>query len=388
MGISTGRFGQFGGRFVPETLMGPLLELEKEFLKARRDPVFKQELDFYLKNYCGRPTPLYFAKNLSRTYGVKIYLKREDLNPTGAHKITNCLGQALLAKRLGKRRLIAETGAGQHGIAVATVAALFGLECTIFMGEIDMKRQAPNLSKMRLLGAEIIKVISGTRTLKDATNEAMRDWVTNIQSSHYLIGSAVGPHPYPLMVRDFQAVIGKEVKKQIRKLERRLPDYLVACIGGGSSSIGLFHPFIKEKRVKMIGVEAAGQGPNTPFHALSLQKGKPGIFHGAYTYVLQDEEGQILNSHSISAGLDYPGVGPELAYLVERGKILVRGVSDKLALEAFNEVARLEGIIPALESSHAVAWVKNFKQFKNGEIVVINLSGRGDKDISFGEIVK
>lgn len=388
MGRSTGQFGQFGGRFVPETLMDPLLELEKEYLKARRDPVFKQELDSYLKNYCGRPTPLYLAENLSRAYGVKIYLKREDLNHTGAHKINNCLGQALLAKRLGKRRLIAETGAGQHGIAVATVAALFGLECTIFMGEIDMKRQAPNLSRMRLLGAEVIKVTSGTRTLKDATNEAMRDWVTNIQNSHYLIGSAVGPHPYPLMVRDFQAVIGKEVKKQIRKLERRLPDYLVACIGGGSNSIGLFHPFLKEKGVRMVGVEAAGQGRNTPFHALSLQKGKPGIFHGAYTCVLQDEEGQILNSHSISAGLDYPGVGPELTYLMKQGKIMVSGASDKLAREAFYDLARLEGIIPALESSHAVAWVKNFKQFKKNQIIVINLSGRGDKDISYGEAAK
>lgn len=386
MGISTGQFGQFGGRFVPETLMGPLLELEKEYLKARRDPVFKQELDFYLKNYCGRPTPLYLAENLSRAYGVKIYLKREDLNHTGAHKITNCLGQALLAKRLGKKRLIAETGAGQHGMAVATVAALFGLECTIYMGEIDMRRQAPNLPKMRLLGAEVVKVTSGSRTLKDATNEAMRDWVTNIRSSHYLIGSAVGPHPYPLMVRDFQSVIGREVKSQILKLEGRLPDYLVACIGGGSNSIGLFHPFLKEKGVKMVGVEAAGKGQNTPFHALSLQKGKLGIFHGAYTYVLQDEDGQILNSHSISAGLDYPGVGPELAYLMEQGRILVSGVSDKLALEAFNEVAKLEGIIPAMESSHAVAWVKDFKRFKYGEMVVINLSGRGDKDISFGEV--
>lgn len=386
MGISTGKFGRFGGRFVPETLMGPLLELEKEYLKARRDPVFKQELDFYLKNYCGRPTPLYLAENLSRAYGVKIYLKREDLNHTGAHKITNCLGQALLAKRLGKKRLIAETGAGQHGMAVATVAALFGLECTIYMGEIDMRRQAPNLPKMRLLGAEVVKVTSGSRTLKDATNEAMRDWVTNIRSSHYLIGSAVGPHPYPLMVRDFQSVIGREVKSQILKLEGRLPDYLVACIGGGSNSIGLFHPFLKEKGVKMVGVEAAGKGQNTPFHALSLQKGKLGIFHGAYTYVLQDEDGQILNSHSISAGLDYPGVGPELAYLMEQGRILVSGVSDKLALEAFNEVAKLEGIIPAMESSHAVAWVKDFKRFKYGEMVVINLSGRGDKDISFGEV--
>lgn len=386
MGLSSGKFGRFGGRYVPETLMGPLLELEREFYAARQDPAFKKEFEFYLKNYCGRPTPLFFAGNLSRVYGVKIYLKREDLNHTGAHKITNCLGQALLAKRLGKKRLIAETGAGQHGIAVATVAALFGLECTIYMGEIDMKRQALNLSKMRLLGAEIIKVTSGSRTLKDATNEAMRDWVTNVRTSHYLLGSAVGPHPYPLMVREFQSVIGREVKKQIRKIEGRLPDYLVACIGGGSNSIGLFHPFLKEKGVKKIGVEAAGRGQETPFHALSLLKGKLGIFHGAYTYVLQDEDGQILNSYSISAGLDYPGVGPELAFLVETGKILVDSVDDELALEAFNEVARFEGIIPAMESSHAVAWVKKFKKFKKGEIVVVNLSGRGDKDISIEEV--
>lgn len=386
MGLSSGKFGRFGGRYVPETLMGPLLELEREFYAARQDPAFKKEFEFYLKNYCGRPTPLFFAENLSRVYGVKIYLKREDLNHTGAHKITNCLGQALLAKRLGKKRLIAETGAGQHGIAVATVAALFGLECTIYMGEIDMKRQALNLSKMRLLGAEIIKVTSGSRTLKDATNEAMRDWVTNVRTSHYLLGSAVGPHPYPLMVREFQSVIGREVKKQIRKIEGRLPDYLVACIGGGSNSIGLFHPFLKEKGVKKIGVEAAGRGQETPFHALSLLKGKLGIFHGAYTYVLQDEDGQILNSYSISAGLDYPGVGPELAFLVETGKILVDSVDDELALEAFNEVARFEGIIPAMESSHAVAWVKKFKKFKKGEIVVVNLSGRGDKDISIEEV--
>lgn len=386
MGLSSGKFDRFGGRYVPETLMGPLLELEREFYAARQDPVFKKEFEFYLKNYCGRPTPLFFAENLSRAYGVKIYLKREDLNHTGAHKITNCLGQALIAKRLGKKRLIAETGAGQHGIAVATVAALFGLECTIYMGEVDMKRQALNLSKMRLLGAEIIKVTSGSRTLKDATNEAMRDWVTNVRTSHYLLGSAVGPHPYPLMVREFQSVIGREVKKQIRKIEGRLPDYLVACIGGGSNSIGLFHPFLKEKGVKKIGVEAAGKGQETSFHALSLLKGKLGIFHGAYTYVLQDEDGQILNSYSISAGLDYPGVGPELAFLVETGKILVDSVDDELALEAFNEVARLEGIIPAMESSHAVAWVKKFKKFKKGEIVIVNLSGRGDKDISIKEV--
>mgnify|MGYP000586758672 FL=1 len=386
MGLSSGKFGKFGGRFVPETLMGPLIELEREFYVARRDPAFRKEFDYYLKNYCGRPTPLFYAENLSQVYKVKLYLKREDLNPTGAHKITNCLGQALLAKRLGKKRLIAETGAGQHGIAVATVAALFGLECTIYMGEADMKRQALNLSKMRLLGAEVIKVTSGSKTLKDATNEAMRDWVTNVRTSHYLLGSAVGPHPYPLMVREFQSVIGKEVKKQIKKKEGRLPDYLVACIGGGSNSIGLFHSFLKENGVKKIGVEAAGKGQNTSFHALSLLKGKLGIFHGAYTYVLQNEEGQILDSYSISAGLDYPGVGPELVYLMKAGKILVEGVDDQLALEAFNDLARWEGIIPSLESSHAVAWVKKFEGFKKGEIVIVNLSGRGDKDIAINEV--
>ena len=386
MGLSTGKFGRFGGRYVPETLMGPLLELERAFYEAQKDPVFKKEFEFYLKNYCGRPTPLFLAENLSQVYSLKIYLKREDLNHTGAHKITNCLGQALIARRLGKKRLIAETGAGQHGLAVATVAALFGLECTIYMGELDMKRQALNLSKMSLLGAEVVKVTSGSKTLKDATNEAMRDWVTNVCTSHYLLGSAVGPHPYPLMVREFQSVIGREVKRQMKKKEGRLPDYLVACIGGGSNSIGLFHPFLKEKGIIMVGVEAAGKGQDTPYHALSLLKGKLGVFHGALTYVLQDEDGQILNSHSISAGLDYPGVGPEIAYLVERGKIQVDSVDDEQALEAFHEVARLEGIIPAMESSHALAWVKKFKKFIKGEIIVINLSGRGDKDISINEV--
>ncbi|MGQ9617933.1 MAG: tryptophan synthase subunit beta [Candidatus Aminicenantia bacterium] len=381
-----GRFGRFGGRFVPETLMGPLLEIEREFFMAIKDPSFKKEFEFYLKNYCGRPTPLYFAENLSKEYGVKIYLKREDLNPTGAHKITNCIGQALLAKRLGKRRLIAETGAGQHGIAVATVAALFGFKCTIYMGELDMERQAFNLFKMRLLGADIVKVSSGSKTLKDATNEAMRDWVTNVKDSHYLLGSAVGPHPYPLMVREFQAIIGNEVKKQIKKRENKSPDYLVACIGGGSNAIGLFYPFLKEKNTKMIGVEAEGRGKETSHHALSLLKGRIGIFHGAFTYVLQDEYGQILNSHSIAAGLDYPGVGPEISFLFERGRVIVDSVDDSLAIDAFNDLARCEGIIPAMESAHAIAWVKKFKSFKKENIVVINLSGRGDKDIKYGEV--
>ncbi len=381
MGKSIGKFGRFGGRFVPETLMGPLLDLEQEFLKARRDPSFKEEFEFYLRNYCGRPTPLYFARNLSENYGVKIYLKREDLNPTGAHKITNCIGQAIIAKRMGKKRIVAETGAGQHGIAVATTASLFGFECTIYMGEIDMERQYPNLLKMKLLGAEVIKVSSGSKTLKDATNEAMRDWVANVKDTHYLLGSAVGPHPYPIMVRDFQSVIGKEVKKQIKKYENRFPDILVACIGGGSNAIGLFHPFLKEKNVKMVGVEAEGKGKETPFHALSLLKGNEGIFHGSLTYVLQDEEGQVRNSHSISAGLDYPGVGPEISYLFQKGRIIVDCVNDCLAMEAFNDLAKLEGIIPALESAHGLGWIKKIKNFKGGEIVVVNLSGRGEKDL-------
>lgn len=381
MGKSIGKFGRFGGRFVPETLMGPLLDLEQEFLKARRDPSFKEEFKFYLKNYCGRPTPLYFARNLSRKYGVKIYLKREDLNPTGAHKITNCIGQAIIAKRMGKKRIVAETGAGQHGIAVATTASLFGFECTIYMGETDMERQYPNLLKMKLLGAEVIKVSSGSKTLKDATNEAMRDWVSRVKDTHYLLGSAVGPHPYPIMVRDFQSIIGMEVKKQIKEYENRFPDILVACIGGGSNAIGLFHPFLKKKNVKMVGVEAEGKGKETPFHALSLLKGSEGIFHGSLTYVLQDEEGQVHNSHSISAGLDYPGVGPEISSLFQKGRIIIDCVNDCLALEAFNDLAKLEGIIPALESAHGLGWIKKVKNFKGGEIVVVNLSGRGEKDL-------
>ncbi|MGC8893076.1 MAG: tryptophan synthase subunit beta [Candidatus Saccharicenans sp.] len=381
MGLSTGKFGEFGGRFVPETLMGPLLELEKEFFSAQKDPVFKKELEFYLRNYCGRPTPLYLAENLSRAYGVKIYLKREDLNHTGAHKITNCLGQAILAKRLGKRRLVAETGAGQHGVAVATVAALLGFECTIYMGEKDIERQAVNVKKMQLLGAEVLEVKTGSKTLKEATDEAMRDWVTNARTSHYLLGSAVGPHPYPLMVRTFQSIIGREVKKQIKSFERRLPDYLVACVGGGSNALGLFYPFVKEKKVKMVAVEAAGQGGDTPYHALSLMKGRKGILHGAFTYFLQDKDGQVLNSHSVSAGLDYPGVGPEIAFWVASGRVVADQVNDQEALAVFREVTRLEGIISALESCHALAWVKK-KRFNQGEVVVVNLSGRGDKDLN------
>ncbi len=384
MGQSLGKFGIFGGRFVPETLMEALIELERNYSKLRKDPAFKEEFHFYLKNYCGRPTPLFFAKNLSNEYGVKIYLKREDLNPTGSHKITNCIGQAIIAKRLGKKRLIAETGAGQHGVAVATTASLFGFQCTIYMGEVDMERQATNLLKMRLLGAEVIKVTSGSKTLKDATNEAMRDWVHNVRDSHYLLGSVVGPHPYPMMVRDFQSIIGKETKKQIKRLENRLPNFLVACIGGGSNSIGLFYPFLREREVNLIGVEAEGKGKETPFNALSILRGKLGIFHGAMTYVLQDEDGQILNSHSIAAGLDYPGVGPEISFLAEKRRIIVDCVNDEVALEAFRDLSRLEGIFPATESSHAIGWIKKFKRFRGDEIVIVNLSGRGDKDISLG----
>jgi tryptophan synthase beta chain len=385
MGKLIGKFGIFGGRFVPETLMNPLIELEREFLIARKDPSFKKEFEFYLRNYCGRPTPLYFAKNLSNAYGVKIYLKREDLNPTGAHKITNCIGQALIARRMGKKRLVAETGAGQHGIAVATVASLFGLECTIYMGEVDMKRQLPNVKKMKLLGAEVVKVTSGSRTLKDATNEAIRDWVKNVKNTHYLLGSAVGPHPYPIMVREFQSIIGKEVKKQIVKLEKRLPDFLVACIGGGSNAIGLFYPFLKKKNIKLVGVEAEGKGKETNFHALTLLKGSPGIFHGALTMILQDEDGQILNSYSVSAGLDYPGVGPEISYLFQKGRIIVDCINDNIAMEVFKEISYLEGIIPAMESSHAIGWIKMYKKFKGEELVIANLSGRGDKDIFIKE---
>lgn len=387
MGLSKTKYGQFGGRFVPETLMEPLLELERAFLAARRDRDFKKELDFYFNNYCGRPTPLYLASNLSRAYGLKVYLKREDLNHTGAHKINNCLGQALLARRMGKKRLIAETGAGQHGLAVATVAAIFSFECTIYMGEMDIKRQSENVRKMELLGAEVVEVSAGSKTLKEATSEAMRDWAAHPQDSYYLLGSAVGPHPYPLMVRTFQSIIGRETKKQILAAEGRLPDYLVACIGGGSNAIGFFYPFLNEKRVKLIGVEAAGKGISSSHHALSLLRGKTGIFHGAYTRFLQDDEGQVLNSHSVSAGLDYPGVGPEIAFLVQKGRIEVSGVTDEEALKAFREIASGEGIIAALESCHALAWLDEQRNFASDRIAVVNLSGSGLKDLKDREFM-
>ena len=381
-----GKFGVFGGRFVPETLMENLLELEQAYLESRDDPSFSKEFQYYLTHYVGRPTPLYFARNLSEKYKCKIYLKREDLCHTGAHKINNCLGQALLTKRLGKKRIVAETGAGQHGVATATACALLGIECVIYMGEKDYARQAPNQLRMRILGARIIKVKAGSRTLKEAINEAIRDWVTNAKTTHYLIGSIVGPHPYPTMVRDFQSVIGREVRKQILSLEGRLPDFLIACVGGGSNSIGLFHPFLGEEKVKMIGVEAGGRGEKLGEHSATLCRGTPGVLHGSYSYLLQDEEGQVLPTHSISAGLDYPGVGPELSYLKDTGRVSFDNVTDEEALEAFWELSSLEGIIPALESAHAVAYLKRLvRELDRDSLVVINISGRGDKDLNIIE---
>ncbi len=377
-----GKFGSFGGRFVPETLMENLIELEKKYLQLKTDSSFKKEFHHYLTHYVGRPTPLYFAKNLSKKYKCKIYLKREDLCHTGAHKINNCLGQSLLAKKMGKKRIVAETGAGQHGVATATVSDLFGMKCVIYMGEKDFLRQAPNQIKMETLGAQVIKVTSGSKTLKEAINEAIRDWVTNVNTTHYLIGSVVGPHPYPLMVRDFQSVIGEEVKSQILSLEGRLPDFLVACVGGGSNSLGLFYPFLMEKKVKLTGVEGGGKGMHPGNHAATLAKGTPGILHGSYSYLLQDTEGQISPTHSISAGLDYPGVGPELSYLKDTGRVKIKGVSDQEALDAFWELSKLEGIIPALEAAHALAYIKRLvSEINTQSVVVVNLSGRGDKDL-------
>jgi len=378
-----GYYGQFGGRFVPETLMSAIFELENFYKKLRADKNFKRELSFYLKNYAGRPTPLYFAKNLSRKFGEKIYLKREDLCHTGAHKINNALGQVLLAKKMGKTRIIAETGAGQHGVAVATVCALFGLKCDVYMGDEDIKRQALNVFRMKLLGANVVPVHSGSRTLKDAINEAMRDWVTNVRTTYYLLGSCVGPHPYPLIVRDFQSVIGKEAKRQILKIEKQLPDYLLACVGGGSNSIGLFHPFYDDKNVKFIGVEAGGLGLSSGKHSASLECGKIGVLHGTKSFVLQDKNGQILPTHSVSAGLDYPGVGPEHSFYKQTERASYVSVTDAEALNGFKLLSESEGIIPALESAHAIAYLSKLKA-KN-KIVVVCLSGRGDKDI---EIVK
>lgn len=378
-----GRFGRFGGRYVPETLMEALSKLEENYLRLKDDPSFKHELDYMLREYAGRPTPLYYAENLTRRVGgAKIYLKREDLLHSGAHKINNTLGQGLLAKRMGKRRVIAETGAGQHGVATAMACAVLGLKCEIYMGEIDMERQKMNVQRMRLLGAEVHPVKSGSRTLKDAINEAIRDWVTNVETTYYLLGSCVGPHPYPMIVRDFQSVIGIEMKRQILEKEGRLPDYIVACVGGGSNAIGMFHPFIQDEGVKLIGVEAGGEGMELGKHSASLVRGSEGVLHGALTYVLQDDDGQIAATHSIAAGLDYPAVGPEHAYLKETGRAEYFTVTDEEALQAFLLLSRTEGILPALESAHALAYaVKLAENLSEDEIIIVNLSGRGDKDL-------
>ena len=378
-----GRFGVYGGRYVPETLVSALEELERAYEKAKRDRKFQARLDDLLRSYAGRPTPLFFARRLTEKLGgAKIYLKREDLLHTGAHKINNCLGQALLAERMGKRRIIAETGAGQHGVATATVCALFGFECVVYMGTEDMRRQELNVFRMRLLGAEVRGVESGSRTLKDAINEAMRDWVTNVRTTHYLLGSVLGAHPYPTMVRDFQIVIGREARAQILKAEARLPTAIIACVGGGSNSIGIFHHFIKDKRVKLIGVEAGGRGELLGDHAARFRGGSPGVLQGTFSYVLQDDAGQIANTHSVSAGLDYPSIGPEHAWLKDSGRAEYVPASDEEALEGCTLLARTEGIIPALESAHAIAEVaKRAPKMKKSEIVIVNVSGRGDKDI-------
>lgn len=380
---ANGRYGMYGGQFVPETVMPALAELEEYYLRLKDDAGFQSELKRYLTEYAGRPTRLYFAEKLTAHYGhARIYLKREDLLHTGAHKINNAIGQALLARRMGKSRVIAETGAGQHGVATATVAALFGMKCSIFMGEEDMERQALNVFRMRLLGSEVVPVTSGSGTLKDATTEAIRSWVTNIRDTHYIIGSVVGPHPYPLIVRDFQSVIGEEVKVQMEKTAGRQPDYLVACVGGGSNAMGLFYPYHQEKSVVKIGVEAAGRGLDTAEHAASLTLGRPGVLHGAYSYLLQNEDGQVIPAYSVSAGLDYPGVGPEHSYFKDSGIVRYQAVTDGEALDAFRRLSELEGIIPALESSHALAYLeKLLPQTSRDDIVVVCLSGRGDKDV-------
>jgi len=380
---TAGHFGQFGGKFVPETLMPVLLELEKAYQEFKNDKTFKEEFDYYLREYVGRPNPLYFAEKLTkRLGGAKIYLKREDLNHTGAHKINNTIGQGLLAKRMGKKRVIAETGAGQHGVATATVAALMGMECEVFMGEEDIHRQSLNVFRMKLLGATVTPVLSGTATLKDAMNEALRNWVTHVKSTFYVIGTTAGPHPYPMMVRDFQAVIGRETKLQHEKAEGRLPDYLVAAVGGGSNAMGLFYTFLKEEAVRMVGVEAAGYGISSGKHAAPLCAGKVGVLHGNKTYLLQDDAGQIANAHSISAGLDYPGVGPEHSWLKDTGRADYVSITDEEAMEGFRVLTEEEGILPALESSHAIAHVlKLAPTLPQDKTIVVCLSGRGDKDI-------
>jgi len=378
-----GHFGAYGGRYISETLMPAVLELEKAYNHWKKDPAFKKELAFYMKEYVGRPTPLYLAERLSdKVGGARIYLKREDLCHTGAHKINNTIGQILLAKRMGKTRIIAETGAGQHGVATATVAAMFGFPCEVYMGSEDIERQAPNVFRMRLLGTKVRSVTSGSHTLKDAMNEAIRDWVTNVRDTFYIIGSVAGPHPYPMIVRDFQAIIGREARRQVKALTRGLPDLLIACVGGGSNAMGLFYPFLNDKNVAMTGVEAAGSGIRTGKHAASITAGTPGVLHGSKTYLLQDKFGQIRHTHSVSAGLDYPGVGPEHSYLHDTGRVNYTTITDKEALRAFRELTLEEGIIPALESSHAVAYaMKAAKKMDKKSTIIVNLSGRGDKDL-------
>ncbi|MGC8554297.1 MAG: tryptophan synthase subunit beta [Candidatus Acidulodesulfobacterium sp.] len=372
-----GHFGEYGGRYISETLMPAVIELEKFYKKIRNDKEFIKDFKYYLKNYVGRPSPLYFAERLSKVYDAEIFLKREDLNHTGAHKINNTIGQALLAVRMGKKRIIAETGAGQHGVATATVCALFGLDCEVFMGKKDVERQKQNVFRMELLGAKVNSVEAGSQTLKDAMNEAIRDWITNIHTTYYMIGTVAGPHPYPLIVRDFQSVIGKEVLKQLNKL----PDILIACVGGGSNAIGLFYPFLKYDGIKIYAVEAGGYGIETGMHAASITGGKPGVLHGNKTYLLQDEFGRIKDAHSIAAGLDYPGIGPEHSYFADEKRIIFDSVTDEEAVEAFQKLCKLEGIIPALESSHAIAYLEKIKKEIKGKTLVINLSGRGDKDM-------
>src|SRR6201990_2076585 len=385
-----GHFGLYGGRFVAETLMPLILDLERAYTEARKDPGFKKQMDGHLKNYVGRPSSLYFAERLTAHFGgAKIYLKREDLNHTGAHKVNNVLGQIMLARRMGKPRVIAETGAGMHGVATATLCAKFGLECVVYMGSVDVARQQPNVLRMKALGATVVPVVSGARTLKDAMNEALRDWVTNVANTFYCIGTVAGPHPYPMMVRDFQCVIGEETKKQMHEAEGRLPDSLVACIGGGSNAIGLFHPFLDDRSVEIFGVEAAGHGL-TQLHAASIAGGRPGVLHGNRTYLLMDDDGQIQDAHSISAGLDYPGIGPEHSWLHETGRVKYLSATDDEALDAFMLLSRLEGIAPALESAHAIAKVMELAPKRpKDHLMVVNLSGRGDKDIpQISEILK
>jgi tryptophan synthase beta chain len=379
-----GRFGQYGGRYVPETLMYPLQQLEQEYYRAQRDPAFQTELNYYLRQFCGRPTPLYFAERLTRDLGgPKIYLKREDLLHTGAHKINNAIGQVLLARRMGKTRVIAETGAGQHGVATATVAAMFGLQCVVYMGEVDCERQALNVFRMKMLGAEVVPVTAGQKTLKEAVNEAMRDWVTNVRHTHYILGTVYGAHPYPLMVRNFQRVIGDEARRQILEQEERLPDLLVACVGGGSNAIGLFYPFLEDAGVQMLGIEAGGEGIIPGRHAARFQGGSLGVLQGTRSYILQDENGQVELTHSVSAGLDYAAVGPEHAWLREQRRVEYGFATDPQALAAFIRLARLEGIIPALESAHAIAAViERAPKMPKEQLIIVNLSGRGDKDVA------